>query len=433
MYLLFELTRPVHPAQRPVTDDGRATRRGRRRTAVRPSRAVVIVSGLSGGGKTAAAKLFEDLGYTVVDNLPGRAAARPRRARLVRPRALRPGRDRPRRPGRRRDARPRGDARRARRPRHPAAGRLPRGARRGPHPALQRDAPPPPARPTSAGSPARSPRSAACSSPSGPRRTSSSTRPTCRCAQLRERLFAQLGDRRPTRTSSRSSSSASASSTASRSRPTSCSTSGSCRTRTTSPSCGQLSGPDRRRSATFVLGQPVATRFLDVPRASSSTFAIPAYVARGQDPADDRHRLHRRLPPLDRHRRGARGAGCASRTSGRSRSSTGELDARRSNLRRWLTPGHRDQALAARRLRGPAAARPRLRPPPPPDHPRPRADRHRRRAHRPPDAPVPAVRAARAHRRRRSGSRSSLFGSYRVVHVLTDPLRAPTRTSRSSS
>ncbi|MEO5703971.1 MAG: RNase adapter RapZ [Candidatus Limnocylindrales bacterium] len=32
---------------------------------------VVVVSGLSGGGKTAAAKLFEDLAYTVVDNLPG--------------------------------------------------------------------------------------------------------------------------------------------------------------------------------------------------------------------------------------------------------------------------------------------------------------------------------------------------------------------------
>jgi UPF0042 nucleotide-binding protein len=32
---------------------------------------VVIVTGLSGGGKTAAAKLFEDLGYSVVDNLPG--------------------------------------------------------------------------------------------------------------------------------------------------------------------------------------------------------------------------------------------------------------------------------------------------------------------------------------------------------------------------
>jgi UPF0042 nucleotide-binding protein len=33
--------------------------------------AVVILTGLSGGGKTAAAKLFEDLGYSVVDNLPG--------------------------------------------------------------------------------------------------------------------------------------------------------------------------------------------------------------------------------------------------------------------------------------------------------------------------------------------------------------------------
>ncbi len=32
---------------------------------------VVILSGLSGAGKTAAAKLFEDLGYSVVDNLPG--------------------------------------------------------------------------------------------------------------------------------------------------------------------------------------------------------------------------------------------------------------------------------------------------------------------------------------------------------------------------
>ncbi|HEV8490250.1 MAG TPA: RNase adapter RapZ [Candidatus Limnocylindrales bacterium] len=36
---------------------------------------VVIVSGLSGGGKTAAAKLFEDLGYSVVDNLPGELLA----------------------------------------------------------------------------------------------------------------------------------------------------------------------------------------------------------------------------------------------------------------------------------------------------------------------------------------------------------------------
>ena len=32
---------------------------------------VVILSGLSGAGKTAATKLFEDLGYICVDNLPG--------------------------------------------------------------------------------------------------------------------------------------------------------------------------------------------------------------------------------------------------------------------------------------------------------------------------------------------------------------------------
>jgi UPF0042 nucleotide-binding protein len=36
-----------------------------------PGQHVVLLSGLSGGGKTAAAKLFEDLAYTVVDNLPG--------------------------------------------------------------------------------------------------------------------------------------------------------------------------------------------------------------------------------------------------------------------------------------------------------------------------------------------------------------------------
>jgi UPF0042 nucleotide-binding protein len=34
-------------------------------------RGLVVLTGLSGGGKTAAAKLFEDLGYFVVDNLPG--------------------------------------------------------------------------------------------------------------------------------------------------------------------------------------------------------------------------------------------------------------------------------------------------------------------------------------------------------------------------
>jgi UPF0042 nucleotide-binding protein len=64
-----------------ASDDAplRSTARARSgaRTAPSASRAarqpqhVVILTGLSGAGKTAAAKLFEDIGYTVVDNLPG--------------------------------------------------------------------------------------------------------------------------------------------------------------------------------------------------------------------------------------------------------------------------------------------------------------------------------------------------------------------------
>jgi UPF0042 nucleotide-binding protein len=37
----------------------------------RAPQSVVVLTGLSGAGKTAATKLFEDLGYTTVDNLPG--------------------------------------------------------------------------------------------------------------------------------------------------------------------------------------------------------------------------------------------------------------------------------------------------------------------------------------------------------------------------
>ena len=44
-------------------------------TEARAGPHVVLLSGLSGGGKTAAAKLFEDLAYTVVDNLPGELLA----------------------------------------------------------------------------------------------------------------------------------------------------------------------------------------------------------------------------------------------------------------------------------------------------------------------------------------------------------------------
>ena len=49
----------------------RRTAPGADRGAARSDQQVVVITGLSGGGKTAAAKLFEDLGYVVVDNLPG--------------------------------------------------------------------------------------------------------------------------------------------------------------------------------------------------------------------------------------------------------------------------------------------------------------------------------------------------------------------------
>ena len=57
------------PGPRSSLDDAEDSRAGW--VAAADEQAVIILSGLSGGGKTAAAKLFEDLGYTVVDNLPG--------------------------------------------------------------------------------------------------------------------------------------------------------------------------------------------------------------------------------------------------------------------------------------------------------------------------------------------------------------------------
>ena len=55
--------------------DGVLTGDARPERGVDAGPSVVLLSGLSGGGKTAAAKLFEDLAYTVVDNLPGELLA----------------------------------------------------------------------------------------------------------------------------------------------------------------------------------------------------------------------------------------------------------------------------------------------------------------------------------------------------------------------
>ncbi len=47
------------------------TTAARGRSHAQEKQQVVILSGLSGAGKTAATKLFEDLGYTCMDNIPG--------------------------------------------------------------------------------------------------------------------------------------------------------------------------------------------------------------------------------------------------------------------------------------------------------------------------------------------------------------------------
>ena len=114
MYLLFELHGHLHQAIRPLTEPSLTGGPGDGAS----EQAVVVVTGLSGAGKTAAAKLFEDLGYTVVDNLPGELLPGPGRARCVGPQALRQRRRRARRPLGRPGHGPVGHARRAGGSRH---------------------------------------------------------------------------------------------------------------------------------------------------------------------------------------------------------------------------------------------------------------------------------------------------------------------------
>ena len=217
-------------------------------TPARPATArgeLVVVTGMTGAGRSTAAKELEDLGCFVVDNLPPepaaatwsgwstRAAASSSRSRSSSTSAparsstslqanLAAGRDRPA---------------------HHAA--LPRGHRR-------RAGPPAGGRPPPAPAPGRRPaarRPAARAR--GARRPARRRRPGHRHLQP-QRAPAHRPDRRGVRhrrTSTRparSPWSASASSTASRSTPTSSPTCASCPTRTGSPSCAPLHRPRRR-------------------------------------------------------------------------------------------------------------------------------------------------------------------------------------------
>ena len=65
-------TRPALPVKTEVSDETGEHIVEARETIrhALPQQHVAIITGLSGAGKTATSKLFEDLGYTVVDNLP---------------------------------------------------------------------------------------------------------------------------------------------------------------------------------------------------------------------------------------------------------------------------------------------------------------------------------------------------------------------------
>ena len=86
----------------------------------------------------------------------------------------------------------------------------------------------------------------------------------------------------------------------------------------------------------YVLAQAVAGRFLDMLKEFLD-FAVPAYIAEGKSRLTVAHWLHRWLPPLDRHGRRARDlAARAGLRSGRGLPPGARTDV---NLRRWLTPG----------------------------------------------------------------------------------------------
>ena len=368
-------------------------RRRRRRRGEDRTQEVVVVTGLSGGGKTAAAKLFEDLGYVVVDNLPGELL--PDLADLLAsgPATVRPHRDRARRARRRRPARVRRDARRARGPRDPARDHLPRGPRRGPDPPLLARRGTATRWRTSGGSPPRSSSSAALLD---------SVRAAGRRGARHERAR-------------RCASSASGSS------PASATSSSSDRLAIQLISFGFKYGvpleadlvldvrfmknphyiealrttvrPDRGGPpSTSSASRSPATFLGPAPRPARP--ARPGVRRGGQDAADDRDRVHRRLPPLDRDLGGARHVAARARLRARVRVPP---RARAMNLRRWLTVGIGVKRWLLVAFVGLPADRRRRRPRPAPGDRRPQPVGHAR-----PDvidvvtlqcAPVPAPRA----------------------------------------
>ena len=150
-------------------------------------------------------------------------------------------------------------------------------------------------------------------------------------------------------------------------------------------------------------------------------FAIPAYIAEGKTRLTIGDRLHRRLPPLDRHRRGARGlAARAGLRPGRGLPPGARPDV---NLRRWLAPGIGIKrwllVLFAGLLLLALAFAHFLRQVTHDLAPGGLAGSIIDAA----DPPVPAARAARARGRRGAAPSWSRIGAYRTVRALIDPFQ----------
>ena len=181
----------------------RASRRRHERAGPAPEPPgieVTLVSGLSGAGRSTAAKVLEDLGWFVVDNLPPELIATMVDLGRPRPRRGHPHRGGDGRAQPRVHRRPRRRAQGPRRPRLQAAAAVPRGVRRRAGPPVRAG----PAQPPAAGRrPARRRhrRRARAARPAARRApTSSSTPPRSpcrRCAPMLERAFGERRPRRP--------------------------------------------------------------------------------------------------------------------------------------------------------------------------------------------------------------------------------------------
>ena len=105
------------------------------------------------------------------------------------------------------------------------------------------------------------------------------------------------------------------------------------------------------RYATSCSDQPAAGRFLDLV-VELLELTVPAYRAEGQERLDGRPRLHRRLPPLDRPGRGAGRAAPRDRRGIRDGLPSGAGAMKVDRPSALAVPGHAPQALAGAPLPG---------------------------------------------------------------------------------